>query len=312
MTDARDLVCRTALTLLPSCLDDDLPKTQTIRIEQHLLVCPGCMTVWEQVRLGMRAVAALRPERARDAPWERVVTAVRAGGAGRFGAAPEPAPRALAYKFLRADRQSPLVGARWPEPGRGWMSGTSASSERDDRGWGVYAFHQADLAYWMGETLWIVQLDGKIERVETAVCAERASLVREVPGWPDAAAALAWDCLRRLERIAEDANASGSRSGHELGEYVDEVRDTVAGLQHDGGSATGVAADVAYTLAHVVGIVGWTDDSRTAAKAMNVDDPFEFERIRQSRWLAGRLGLVDLELQVRLNGGADPGQSHQR
>jgi len=286
---------------MSACLDDDLPADQIARIEQHLIVCPGCLTTLEQLRSSVHALAALRPEGQRDGVWARLTAALAAPGRGEGGRG------VLAYKFLLADRTSPFAGARWPEPGGGWVA-AAPPGVPGGRVHLVHACRPSDLAYWINEALWMVELDGHVGNVDgTALTAGRGRLVLAVPGWEEAAADLAADCTARLAALAGSQPAISGETARELGMYADEVRRTWSDFESGVQSETpvaAVAADIAYTLAHAQGVAGWTGESLAAADDTGADNPYDLERVRQGQWLAHRLGLSQLERQAASTGQA--------
>lgn len=276
MTEAEefDLPCEVTTGLMPQYLDDDLPERQVIRLEQHIVVCPGCSTYLDQLRRTVAAVSGLRGDRLAGQVWEGIAARMLGGSAP----GPEPVSPIAAYKFLSADRLSPFACARWPEPGNGWMV---ASADVGACRRAVHACRVQDLAYWLGETLWRVELAGQIAEAPSKVVAERGRLVDLVDGWPEASGAFIEDCRTRLSELANQAGKQQEyRAVRFLEEYAGEL---------DGDSDP---ASVSYTTAHAAGVVGWTADEATAATARGELSPFDAERRRQSRWLAAQLRLA--------------------
>lgn len=257
-----DMTCRVATSLIPEYLDDDLDARRSARLEQHLIVCPGCLATVQRTRAGVVALAALRPESRRDAVWERVVSAT---------VAPAGPGARMAYKFLRANRNSPFANVRWPAPGEGWLSAVPESRRR--RGHPVHACRATDLAYWIDDALWVVELDGHVTAGDTGLTADRARLVAPVTEWPKVAADFTADSLARLDALAK-------RSGNA------EIRGYARELHHE---PVVTAADAAYVLAHAVDVAGWDDESRAGARDAGIRDRFALERHRQGRWLASAI-----------------------
>jgi hypothetical protein len=267
VTDSLDITCRTATALIPDYLDDDLRDDQATRLEQHLLVCPGCLAMVQRARAGVVALAALRTDRRRDAVWARVVAAEVGDGGG-----------VVAYKFLRGGRKSPFLGVRWPAPEDGWLAAARSASGRG-AGHPVHACRVTDLAFWIDESLWRVELDGNVTEHRTGLTADRARLIQPVPGWLDVADRFAADCMARLDAIARTS---------ELRSYANDAREALA----DADSAAVRASDVGYILAHAVDIAGWDGDGHTEPQAQQVRGSYELERLRQSTWLADQLHLT--------------------
>lgn len=257
-----DLTCRTATSLIPEYLDDELEVEQSARLEQHLIVCPGCLATVQRTRAGVLALAALRPAIRREAVWDRVVAGLQASDAtaGR-----------TAYKFLRADRMSPFANVRWPAPGEGWLTAVAPSSRQ--HGHPVHACRAADLAYWIDDALWVVELDGHVRDRETGLTADRARLVAPVAGWPAVAREFTADCLARLDTLAE---LSGNA---EVRVYAREMH----------AEPVITPADAGYVLAHAVDAAGWDDESRSQARASGIISRYVLERRRQGLWLSARL-----------------------
>jgi hypothetical protein len=277
MTDETyDLTCSVAVARMPRYLDDALDGAEAVRLEQHIMVCPGCSTYLAQLRRTIAAVAGLRRLGASGAaPAPRQPVDESAG--------PESAGQVVAYKFLSADRVSPFARVRWPEPGSGlWMRG-SADSGVCKRS--VHACRPGGLAYWLdrGYLLWQVELAGQMAETESKVAAERGRLLAVVDGWPEASEAFVDECLTRLAGLLDLARQRGEkRAEHFLTSYQDEIA-----RDHDRDPAS-----VSYTVAHAADVLGWTADDAREAGARGAANPFDDERQRQGRWLADRLRLA--------------------
>ncbi len=296
MADASDLTCQVSVGLLPKYLDDCLPETQTVRLEQHIMICPGCRTYLEQLRRTIAAVSRLVIGEPRHQFWADIaarlpVATVSAGlgvdGSGVLGntdprpAVPDPDPtdRVVAYKFLASDRTAPFAQVRWPEPGSDWIVASAAVGTCHRA---VHACRAKDLAYWLNQRLWRVELAGEVTESMTKIVAGRGRLLEPVDGWPEAGPAFIDDCVTRLAELCDWAKENHDyRATRMLRAYVKETVE-------DGDTDP---ASVSYTVAHAAGIVGWLPGEGLAAKARGERTPFDAERRRQSRWLADRLGL---------------------
>ena len=53
-----ELTCKELTELITDYLEQRLPQAEQARLEQHLLVCPGCVTYLEQMRLTIKALGA--------------------------------------------------------------------------------------------------------------------------------------------------------------------------------------------------------------------------------------------------------------
>jgi hypothetical protein len=208
----------------------------------------------------------------------------------------------IAYKFLRAGRIGPFSGTQWPERGEVEASGPLEACRN-----GVHACRVDDLAYWLDDELWEVELLGDIVEERLKLLARGGRLVRRIDSWDDATRrAFAEWCLRRVaahaaaearhagfeaeaaaleaasspdevaaaaEAAVEATQRAGAGNAERLGSYaVDAVEWTIA-LPPSG---------VAYVAAHAA-------DSRSRADSA---DAFAAERASQAQWLAEHLGLL--------------------
>jgi hypothetical protein len=89
----------------------------------------------------------------------------------------------IAYKFLRADGTAKFSGFRWPLPGD--EPGAWVDAPVDPCFSGIHACRPADLPYWVGDTLYEIELDGEIVEERTKVIAARGRLLRRVTAWDD-------------------------------------------------------------------------------------------------------------------------------
>lgn len=300
MAESFDLTCQVSVELLPKYLDDELPEVQTVRLEQHIMICPGCRTYLEQLRRTIAAVSGLRAGEAGHQLWADIaahlpVAAVPAGSDDAMAGNPEitdprlpapdpdPAIRVVAYKFLAPDRTAPFAQVRWPEPGADgrWILASAAVGICHRA---VHACRAKDLAYWLDQRLWRVELAGEITESATKIVAERGRLLDPVDGWPEVCPAFIDDCLTRLAELRDWAKENQDHcAARMLRAYVKEMEE----------DEDTDPASVSYTVAHATGIVGWLPGEGLAAKARGERTPFDAERRRQSRWLTDRLGLAD-------------------
>lgn len=273
MRESLELPCEVAVDLMPRYLDDELTEPRLSRFEQHIVICRGCQTFLAQLQGTIAAVARLRPQ-----AWQGV--ADRPPAAGDPGEmAGDPRGTVTAYKFLSADQVSPFARVRWPDQGARWLSASDAGG----LGWpAVYACRSRDLAYWLGERLWRVELAGNVTYSETKIAAERGRLISEVGDWPAVRGAFIKDCAARLADLRNGARRQEDyRAARKLANYAAEIED-----DRD-------PASVGYTVAHAAELVGWLPGEAQAAEAHGEHSPFTAERGRQSRWLVGKLGLSD-------------------
>ena len=90
----------------------------------------------------------------------------------------------IAYKFLRPDGTSVFTRFRWPLPDGG--PGEWVDAPADPCRSGIHACRPEHLPYWVGRTLYEIELDGPIVEEATKVVAPRGRLLRRVDAWDDA------------------------------------------------------------------------------------------------------------------------------
>ena len=208
----------------------------------------------------------------------------------------------IAYKFLLQGRVSPFSGVTWPAENWIEADGTLVRCRS-----GIHACRVRDLAYWLTDELWRVELGGEVIEYEFKVVSRRAKLVGRIDAWDVGTRQdFIRMCLHRVveHAVAEAAESSAdakaatlfAASAHgELDALQKAARDLEATLPDDARAAKRLAgfvqdavdwvelppAALAYVAAHAA-------DSRSR---VSQDDPFEAERSLQSAWLAERLGL---------------------
>jgi hypothetical protein len=159
----------------------------------------------------------------------------------------------IAFKWLARGAVAPFTGVRWPVDGS-WVRAPEGGPE----GCGVHACRIAQLAWWIGEELWRVELDGSIVVRETQIEAPRARLLGQVTAWDPAAFAQA--CVARTEGFAAEV-------------ATDELADYLALIKIADAPTASFVASVA------------------AVAARGTKDAFAEERAWQARWLARALDL---------------------
>jgi len=53
-----ELTCKELTELITDYLEERLPHSERVRLEQHLSGCPGCVTYLDQMRLTIKALGA--------------------------------------------------------------------------------------------------------------------------------------------------------------------------------------------------------------------------------------------------------------
>jgi hypothetical protein len=162
-----------------------------------------------------------------------------------------------AYKFLAEDGMGVFSRFAWPLPNGG--PGAWVESEVMVCRSGVHACRLIDLPYWVAPMLYEIEIDGPVVRQAIKLVAPRGRLVRRIAGW-DAETRDAYTlmCRERADELAAQLEPPGlwaPRSGATTGPAL-----------------TGFMA------------------ARIAEELRGVDGYVE-ERMRQSAWLADRLGL---------------------
>ena len=164
-----------------------------------------------------------------------------------------------AYKFLAPGAVGPFTGFRWAVGE--WVE---AEGPLDPCVNGVHAVTTEDLAAWLHEELWRIELDGETVAVDGVLVGRRGRLAGRVEGWnPGAAREFARACAGR------------ARAWHDVPAAARYAADAATFAER--ASSARDAAEVGYVSA--------------VAAAYAEDGGFAAERARQASWLAERLGL---------------------
>ncbi len=204
-------------------------------------------------------------------------------------------------KFLARGAVGPFTGFAWPTPSASspgaWVD--VPPTNFPDRGIHVCLVEQ--LAYWLDEELWEVELDGAVRHAPMQLIASRARLLRRVASWTEEAARelahacafkardAAADFLKR-NRCGKDADqliACSDLTQLERAARVMSATDKTNFLAN----LTGYVADAAaFAKINRVGTVCYVaaDLARAASRA---PEAAVSERIWQGRWIAARLQL---------------------
>lgn len=146
----------------------------------------------------------------------------------------------IAYKFLSEGAIGPFSAAQWPPPGE-WLE---VDAPLEVCANGVHACARDTLAYWLGEELWAVELDGAIVDESTVVVAGRGRLLSRIDRWPAVSRRFAEACAERARELSarapENARVKGlATEVAEHAERAEEPRHAVIAAY-----ATAVAADI--------------------------------------------------------------------
>jgi hypothetical protein len=201
----------------------------------------------------------------------------------------------IAFKFLRTGAIGPFTRFRWHR--NEWVE-----AHRAQEGYGVHACRGSDLAWWISDELWRVELDGPMYERETQLEARRGRLLDRVEAWDAAARAefglacvfqardVAAASLRELgfSSIADRLGAANT-----LQELAAAAR-SIDAPPDFAGEMFGYAryASMAYSTAPNPAEVSFMACVATAA-ARGSPAAFDAEKRRQSRWLVERLALTE-------------------
>jgi hypothetical protein len=104
----------------------------------------------------------------------------------------------FAFKFLARGAVGPVSGFAWPQPKIGrpgsWIECAHPMRPCSS---GIHACTAPELAHWLHEELWIVELDGQLLEGIDSMIAERGRLTKHVEAWSSGGAA-------RFARAARD------------------------------------------------------------------------------------------------------------
>lgn len=181
---------------------------------------------------------------------------------------------ALAYKFLARGARGVVTEFAWPLPAAAAEAGAwvEAAGPVGLCEHGVHACQRSELAHWLHDELWIVELDGALLEGTDCVIAPRGRLVRPVEGWENGGA-------MRFARAARDHAAQLTAAAPEalrprLAQYV---ADSSAHLPH------GAVALAAFCAAMAV---AWLEGGDRFAL-----EGYRRERAWQSAFIAQDLAL---------------------
>jgi hypothetical protein len=213
-----------------------------------------------------------------------------------------------AWKFLDDRSTAVISGFRWPtptvagEPGPWVVAGDVVPCEQ-----GVHACTLDQLAWWMSAQLWEIELDGEVQVDTHKIAAERGRLVQRADGWPEVGAELAeWAVWRVRDHVVAALTAVGEGGvAGPLAAATDFAMVAQASATPVFAADTPAAVAIAQVRDSLDDIANpifacW-DAARAAGHAASAIDrsiasyqaAFAAERVVQSRWLAGRLGLAE-------------------
>lgn len=176
----------------------------------------------------------------------------------------------VGYKFLARGAVGPISRVQWPQPIDGapgaWLGGDGPLVQCRS---GVHLMRRDDLAYWLHDELWLVELDGNRADGIDCVLAERARLVRRIDAWHEGA-------MNRFAAAARDhlVELAATAPAKSYERVAAIIGDTSRRL------ALGTYALAAYDAA--IGVARLSPDESAA---------YRRERKWQSDWIARELSL---------------------
>jgi len=72
-----ELTCKELTELITEYLEDGLSQADRIKFEQHLSVCPGCITYLRQMRVSVTAIRSKQPLKIPSAVESALIEAFR-------------------------------------------------------------------------------------------------------------------------------------------------------------------------------------------------------------------------------------------
>lgn len=179
----------------------------------------------------------------------------------------------IAYKFLAAGGRATFSKRDWPlpssnEPGA-WLDaapGPLAACRN-----GVHACEARDLAYWLGDELWQVELAGEQISGPQSLIARRGRLVRRIDAWnPTSAGELARVCLQRAERFVADLPAKhGATATAEILDHGAQYLATARSCRESGAHAVSTySSAMAFTLLAASAVDAFHDERRAQSELL--------------------------------------------
>lgn len=199
-----DLTCQLITELARDYMTASaLSVHERARFEQHLHACPWCMTYLQQLAQTARAARALADDTT-PPDADRLLALFRSAPSSTapLPPTPRPAPPAppitavptsrshqpadrWALKFLARGAVGPISRFAWPRPRDDERPGAWVEIDAPpvpcQRG--IHAVRASELAHWLHDELWLVELGGEVRPGVDALVATRGRLVREVTGW---------------------------------------------------------------------------------------------------------------------------------
>lgn len=289
-----DLTCQLVTELAREFMTPSgLRPVDRARFEQHLHACTWCLTYIQQLAETVHAARRLAQEPAQldttrvlalfrrvAPPAPEVFAEIPSAPAPKSEHSSASAPVRLtgrsqrALKFLARGAIGALSGFAWPraegaQPGA-WVEVDAPLSPCER---GIHACGLGDLAHWLHDELWIIELDGETAVSVDGVVAARGRLLHEVAEWR----------LGGARRFAQAAYDHAHALVHaEPAPSPDALRCLASAARHlPRGSVALAAYCAAMAIARNVGGIRFDQDA------------YDAERRHQSMLIVRELSLAD-------------------
>jgi hypothetical protein len=209
----------------------------------------------------------------------------------------------IAYKFLDGQGRGVFSGFRWTgEPAGTWIETARVVACRE----GVHGCRPGDLAWWVNDDLWQIELDGDVVEAGRKVAARRGRLHRRIDAWAGGATTEFAEATVFRARDAALAVGGGRPELSALGgcdrldDFPAAARAALATLEPGTPEhvAVGLVADAAHFatehICHAPFISACAAGHAASARTGRRDDwraGLVAERAWQSAWIAQRLEL---------------------
>lgn len=176
----------------------------------------------------------------------------------------------VAYKFLTRHATGPFSDRAWPLPTGGdpaaWIEADAGALELCGRG--AHVCGPANLAYWLHDDLWQVEVDGdQIVGIDCLIV-RRARLVRRLDDWREGGAAARFAAACVAHALALVPAGAPARA------YLDDAMEA---------SRYGYVAVAAFAAALAI--------AQATGPGQGGESAYRVERAWQSAWIVRELGL---------------------